>query len=180
MQRPPAYSAVKVDGRRAYKLARRGKDVQLAEKEVTVHSISVVEYRYPELMLFIECSSGTYIRSLGRDLAAELGTVAVMSALERMAIGPFRMEDALPMNEITAESVAAHLSSPLALLGGMPKATVTEDDILAICRGMTVSLDAATEEVAAVDKAGSLVAILLSDGSGTLRPKRVFLPERCN
>ncbi len=82
-QRPPAYSALKVAGRRSYDLARRGEDVQLQPRPIEVYSLAVTRYEYPELVLEIECSGGTYIRSLGRDLAETLGTSAVMSALVR-------------------------------------------------------------------------------------------------
>ena len=180
MQRPPIYSAVKVEGRRAYKLARSGKPVELAEKPVNIHSLNVVEYQYPQLVLDIRCGSGTYIRSLGRDLAAELGTAAVMSALVRTSIGPFQLKDALPLDEVTVESLANRLQSPLGLLDGMPTVTVTDAEVATICRGLAISREATVGELAAVDAAGELVAILVSAGDGSLRPQRVFLPERCN
>ncbi|MEX2168507.1 MAG: tRNA pseudouridine(55) synthase TruB [Pirellulales bacterium] len=180
MQRPPAFSAVKVEGRRAYKLARSGKPVELAEKPVTIHSLNVVEYQYPQLMLDIRCGSGTYIRSLGRDFAAELGTAAVMSALVRTSIGPFHLKDALPLDEVTVESLANRLQSPLGLLDGMPTVTVTDAEVATICRGIAIPGGATVGEVAAVDVSGALVAILVSAGEGLLRPQRVFLPERCN
>ena len=180
MQRPPAYSAVKVEGRRAYKLARSGKPVELAEKPVNIHLLNVVDYQYPQLVLDIRCGSGTYIRSLGRDLAAELGTAAVMSALVRTSIGPFQLKDALPLDEVTVESLANRLQSPLGLLDGMPTVTVTDAEVATICRGIAISRVATVGELAAIDAAGELVAILVSAGEGLLRPQRVFLPERCN
>ena len=76
---------------------------------------------YPELQLEIECSSGTYVRALGRDLAAALGTTAVMSALVRTAIGKFRLEDAVPASHLTTETVAQHLQSPLAAVADLPR-----------------------------------------------------------
>ena len=80
-QRPPAFSALKIRGRPAYKLARQGKPVELAPRPVEIYRIEVKKYRYPELVLEIDCGGGTYVRSLGRDLAESLGTAAVMSAL---------------------------------------------------------------------------------------------------
>ena len=82
-QRPPAHSAIKIGGKRAYKLARKGADFELAERTVTIHQINLLRYEYPELELDVECGSGTYIRSLGRDLGAASGIGGVMSALER-------------------------------------------------------------------------------------------------
>ena len=180
MQRPPVYSAVKIEGRPSYKLARRGEAVELAEKPITIYSLDIVEYEYPELTLDITCSSGTYIRSLGRDLAASLGTVALMSSLVRTEIGPFQLIDALPMYAVTLESIAKHLQSPLRLLDSLPIVLLTEEEVTTICRGRPVQYEVAAGEVAAIDQAGDLVAILFSDGSRTLRPKRVFLSERCN
>ena len=82
-QRPPAFSALKVAGRRAYKLARAGQPPQLAPRPVEIFAAEIKSYQYPELVMEVECGSGTYIRSLGRDLAESLGTAAVMSALVR-------------------------------------------------------------------------------------------------
>jgi tRNA pseudouridine55 synthase len=113
-QRPPAHSAIKVQGRRAYQLARQGAAVELAPRVVEIHSLQVLRYDYPTLDLDIECGSGTYVRALGRDLAAELGTAAVMSALERTAVGAFRVEDAVALDELSAETVAKHLQPPTA------------------------------------------------------------------
>src|SRR5262249_26447014 len=94
-QRPPAFSALKVDGQRAYKLARRGQTVELQPRPITVYSLQVIDYAYPALTLNIQCSGGTYVRSLGRDLAESLGTSAVMSLLERTAIGSFHVAEAI-------------------------------------------------------------------------------------
>jgi tRNA pseudouridine55 synthase len=76
MQRPPAHSAIKVDGVRSYQRARRGEAVELPPRPVTIHSLELLEYRYPQLLLDTEVSSGTYIRSLAEDLGQELGTAA--------------------------------------------------------------------------------------------------------
>src|SRR5207253_10334745 len=93
LQRPPAFSALKIAGRRAYDLARKGQIVELEPRPVTIHESKIVEYEYPRLVLDVCCSSGTYIRSLGRDLAESVGSGAVMSALVRTAIGNFRVEE---------------------------------------------------------------------------------------
>ena len=76
LQRPPAHSAIKVDGQRAYDLARRGEEFELPARTISIYRLEVLRYEYPELELAIECGSGTYVRSLGRDLAAALGTAA--------------------------------------------------------------------------------------------------------
>ena len=94
-QRPPLYSAIKVEGQRAYKLARGGSDMELPARPVEIYELSVTAYEYPELCLKIRCGSGTYVRSIGRDLADSLGTAAVMSALTRTAIGKFQVQEGL-------------------------------------------------------------------------------------
>ena len=94
LQRPPAFSALKIGGRRSYDLARAGQMVEHQPRRVTIHGIEVVDYAYPDLVLDIHCGSGTYVRSLGRDLAESLGTSAVMSGLVRTAIGDFTLDTA--------------------------------------------------------------------------------------
>ena len=89
LQRPCDYSAVHVDGKRAYRLARKGRPVVLESKPVRIHRLTITGYEWPRLAVEIECSSGTFVRALGRDLAESLGTKAVMESLVRTAVGPF-------------------------------------------------------------------------------------------
>lgn len=110
-QVPPQFSAVHVAGQRAYDLARQGQVVVLAAKRVTIHQLDLLRFQPPELELSIECSSGTYIRSLGRDLGTRLGCGAVMSALIRTRVGPFSIEQAIPSEQLTAESFLSQLWS---------------------------------------------------------------------
>jgi tRNA pseudouridine55 synthase len=105
MQTPPAFSAIKVNGQRAYHLARKGKAPELAPRPVTVHKIELKKYEYPFVEFTAEVSSGTYIRSLVEDLGRQLQTGAYMSALRRMQVGAFTVEEALPMMSLTAESI---------------------------------------------------------------------------
>jgi tRNA pseudouridine55 synthase len=88
-QIPPMYSALKHDGVRLYRLARRGVTVPRAERRVTIHGIDLVRYEWPELELTVRCSKGTYVRSLVADIAAALGTVGHVVALRRLAVDPF-------------------------------------------------------------------------------------------
>ncbi|PJE65386.1 tRNA pseudouridine(55) synthase TruB [Candidatus Saccharibacteria bacterium CG10_big_fil_rev_8_21_14_0_10_47_8] len=106
MQMPPAYSAKKVDGQRAYKLARAGKEVKLEPVEVTVHRLQVTEYKYPKLKLIAEVSSGTYIRTLTEDIGQKLGTSAYLSALRRTEVGSFNVKDAINLEELTPGTVS--------------------------------------------------------------------------
>jgi len=191
-QRPPAFSALWVGGRRAYELARKGKQVELEPRDVMVYRIEVVDYQYPQLMLDVECGRGTYIRSLGRDLAERLGTAAVMSALKRTAIGGFRVEDAIDPGAITRENLANHLLPPLRAVEQLPRVQLTADDVARLRNGLTIALpkgdgggrsvEARREvrpdslppspvpgQLAAFDPAGRLVAVVTQVECGVLR-----------
>ncbi len=89
LQRPPAFSAMKVGGRRAYKLARRGETVELQPRPVTIHSIQLCEFQWPQLEIQVHCGKGTYIRSLARDVGSALGCGGHCASLRRTAVGPF-------------------------------------------------------------------------------------------
>jgi tRNA pseudouridine55 synthase len=180
-QRPPDFSALKVEGRRAYDLARRGEPVALEPRTIVVHSIDVEAYEYPELRLRIECGSGTYVRSLGRDLALQLGTAAVMSALVRTAIGPFHLADALDPQTLTRENWADHLRPPLHAVEQLPHLELSPTEIKRITSGQAIRrsptpVDAT--EFAALDSSGQLVALLVPRGPGLLGPSRVFPRSR--
>ena len=99
-QRVPTYSAVKINGRRAYDLARKGIEVEMPEREVMVYDISVVDYKWPYLKIDCKVSSGTYIRALGEDIGKALGVGGYLTELRRTEIGDFSVEDALTLEEL--------------------------------------------------------------------------------
>ncbi len=102
MQTPPAFSAVKVDGVRAYKMARKGKEVEIKAKELVIEAIEVLEFSLPKCTLRIVCSKGTYIRALARDIGEALGSGAHLTALHRTRSGEFNIEGALDIQEFAA------------------------------------------------------------------------------
>lgn len=102
-QIPPVFSAKKVNGKRAYKLARNEKEVKLQAVSVFIHNFEVINFENPYLKLNIDCSKGTYIRALARDLGEKLGVGAYMSDLKRTSIGDFKLEDALSIEEFISE-----------------------------------------------------------------------------
>ncbi|HLL88439.1 MAG TPA: tRNA pseudouridine(55) synthase TruB [Tepidisphaeraceae bacterium] len=111
-QVPPAFSAMKVGGRRAYDLARRGHDVQLAPRPVVVYGIEVLDYVWPLLTIRMDCGRGTYVRSIARDLGDALGAGGYLTALRRTATGSFTDASATPPDRLSsAEDVARVLSS---------------------------------------------------------------------
>ncbi len=97
-QVPPMYSAVHHQGERLYKLARRGEEVEAAPRQVVVHRLEVMESALPLATIRVECGKGTYIRTLAHDLGRALGCGAHLVALTRLAVGPFRLEEALPLD----------------------------------------------------------------------------------
>lgn len=178
-QRPPAFSALKVQGKRAYDLARAGQRVELAPRIITIHRLDVVRYEYPELVLDVECSSGTYIRSLGRDLAEAVGTAAVMANLVRTRIGSFPLEEAWRPEDLAAHRTGEWLLSPRRAVESLPVVELTDEQIDRLARGMPVLLAAGDglsirNEAAAIDGAGRLVAIVEVRADGQLWPVRNF------
>jgi tRNA pseudouridine55 synthase len=109
LQRPPAYSAMKVQGRRAYDLARGGNLVELEPRPVRVYGIDVLAYEWPLLTLRIDCGRGTYVRAIARDLGAALGTGGYLTQLRRTRVGPFAAADAATLERLKAEGVARSL-----------------------------------------------------------------------
>jgi tRNA pseudouridine55 synthase len=99
MQTPPAYSAIKIDGQRAYKLARAGKEVKIEPRPVTINRLELIGFSYPDMQLIADVSSGTYIRSLVEDLGQTLGTGAYTTALRRTQVHEFNISDAYNINE---------------------------------------------------------------------------------
>jgi tRNA pseudouridine55 synthase len=195
-QQPPAYSAIKVGGKRAYHLARQGKTVTLHSRPVTIHALSIDRYEYPELVLDIDCGSGTYIRSLGRDLAKAVDTAAVMTGLTRTTIGPYAIENALAPQTLTRNLLIKRLQSPLTALGKMPRVFLTAPQVNDIQHGRLISIEPTISadpmgdcvshgldprfetaaEIAAVDTGGHLIALLAPKPGNRWGPIRNFPP----
>lgn len=177
LQRPCDYSAKQVDGKRAYRLARRGKAVALAPKRVRIDRLVVTSYRWPELAVEVTCSSGTFIRAIGRDLAAAVGTKAVMASLVRSAVGPFTVESAIPLAAVTPDdsgrgAVLAAVHGPRAAVSHLGCLELAEAQIVWAAHGGQLRLETTADPLAAVDAAGELVGILrrLEVGRYRLRP----------
>lgn len=103
-QVPPEYSAIKIKGKKAYELARRGKEVKLKPRTIAVHSINLLRYEYPKLVIECEVSSGTYIRALARDIGRKLGTGAYLKNLQRTAIGKYKLENAVNLDKLNPDN----------------------------------------------------------------------------
>ena len=100
-QAPPRFSAIKINGQRAYKLARKGTDFEIPSRKVTIYDINILEYNYPTLKIRCHVSSGTYIRTLAEDIGKKLGTGAYLTTLRRIKIGEYDVKDAKPLEDFS-------------------------------------------------------------------------------
>jgi len=135
MQTVPRFSAVRVEGRRLYELSRKGIEVERPEREICIHSIALQHFRWPEAVIEVCCSKGTYIRQLASDVGHKLGSGAHLAALRRTSVGPFTLERAIRMDEeISAASVAAGIIPLNDALSHLPAALMSEQWLLSRLR----------------------------------------------
>ncbi|HET9522517.1 MAG TPA: tRNA pseudouridine(55) synthase TruB [Candidatus Limnocylindrales bacterium] len=194
-QRPPASSAIKVAGRRAYAMARAGESVELARREVTIDALEILEWDgsdtgRPVAVVDVRCSAGTYVRALARDLGEAVGSAAYLGALVRTASGPFGIDRAIPMDDIRAaaadgaDRLAALLLPIDAGLDALPELLATDPEVEALSRGQFIRPSSLASDapgdgpIRVRDGAGRLVAIVtLRDGR--LAPDKVLVdPHR--
>jgi tRNA pseudouridine55 synthase len=142
-QVPPAYSALKVDGERAYARARAGETFTLATRHVTIHSLELLETTPDSATFAAEVSKGTYIRSLARDIAQALGTVGHVSMLRRTRAGPFRLDDAITLDKFDAlvqtRALEQALLPLMAGLDDIPALAIDPDEAAALRQGRRLS-----------------------------------------
>jgi len=169
-QVPSTFSAIKVDGRRSYDRARSGEEVALAPRTVTVSRFEVLAERrdapFLDLDVVVECSSGTYIRALARDLGAALGVGGHLTALRRTDVGPFSVEDAVPADAIAPEAVrdAAGVAEQL-----FPAVRLTGEQVAELTQGKKVRVEAADAGVVAALAASGRLVGLVSVNAGVAR-----------
>lgn len=175
LQVPPAYSAKKVAGVAAHRLARRGAAPSLPPQEVTVYALEVSFFRPPEVGLRIRCSSGTYVRALARDLGDALGVGAHLTALRRTAVGPFQVADALALDDLAApERVASHWVAPLDALAHIPRTQVDEAAVGDLRHGRVVPCPGCPDASPAVAARGDDLVAVGDLSGGRFRPRKVF------
>lgn len=178
MQTPPAYSAIKVNGERAYDLARDGEEVNLAPRPVTIHALDLVRADENEAVLEAQCGKGTYVRAIARDLGRLLGCFGHVVALRRTRVGPFIEEDAVTLAELEAEDAQPFdvLESVEAGLSEVMCIVVDRDGAARLRRGQSLLLrgrDAPIEGFAYAACGGVPVAFGPVE-RGELMPSRVF------
>ena len=179
MQTPPAFSAIKVDGERAYDLARAGEEVILASRPVYIASLTLLEHKGEISRLEMTCEKGTYVRALARDLARALGTRGHVVELHRAAVGPFTDLKSITIEELEAAADRDVLLLPIAAgLGEFPELRMSADQAAAIRHGNPVLLVGANAPIA-IDLAwASLAGVPVAMGRvefGQFKPQRVFV-----
>lgn len=183
-QTPPPYSAVKVQGRKAYEMAREGEEVELAPRKITVHHLEVLEWAPPEVVIDVHCSSGTYVRSLANDLGAALGCGAYLVGLRRTKSGRFSLREATPLRKLQEAFHAGnwyqYLIPAAEALAEWPAIELGPDEVENVRHGHRVrALDHPSPGmVRGVSTQGELVALmdLVSGETGEpeWQPKKVF------
>lgn len=178
-QTPPIYSAVKVDGKRAYALAREGKTVKIKERTVEIQSLNIID-DHPgkqEAAFHVSCGKGTYVRALGRDIAKRLGTYGHITALRRTRVGPFSLSSAISLaklEDLGHSARAAGLLLPVSTaLDDIPAVAVTATEASDLKMGRALHNTSAKQGLYLLTHGEIPVAMAESDGA-TMRPLRVF------
>ncbi len=190
-QTPPAYSAIKVSGRRAYALARAGQTVELAAREVEIDALELVDWdatdaERPVAVVDVRCSAGTYVRALARDLGVALGNAAYLGALVRTASGPFTLESAVALDDVRAAAgddgtgIRGLLQPIDSGLDRFPTVVLTESELAAVSRGQLIRplaplpSDADASAIRLLGPDGALVAFA-TVRAGRLAPDKVLV-----
>lgn len=180
-QVPPVVSAIKSGGVPLYKLARKGKEVEPPPREVEIGSLKLIKWEPPFLEIEAEVSSGTYIRSLARDLGAELGTLGTIWELRRLSVGPFSVQNAASLDQLP-EVGDKILLEPEKMVGSLPHKTISEEDVRDFFHGKTLKASDCEEEgaeVALFTHEGKLAGMAVREGE-LLRPRKVLSQSPAN
>jgi tRNA pseudouridine55 synthase len=171
LQKPPAYSALKVAGQRAYAVARRGEDVDLAARPVTIDALRLLSLDVTSLELEVTCSKGTYVRALARDLAIALGTLGHLGALLRTRVGPFGLEQAATLDQLASVDFPDAVLSASTVLPDALRYTADAAQATHLLNGQPVPLaDLHGDAIWVYDPSGQLICLAAADGS-VLRPR---------
>jgi tRNA pseudouridine55 synthase len=182
-QIPPMHAAIKVAGQKLYDLARRGEEIDRAPRPVTFHVLEMLDWEPPTATLLIDCSKGTYIRALARDLGAALGTGGYLSNLVRLRSGPFHLCEAITLDELADlelpwawPRIAVHPDVPV---WGWPALVLDQEEAVRWRQGSTITaLSRAAGRVRAYDAAGNWLGTGHADEAGHgWRPRKVFAEE---
>jgi tRNA pseudouridine55 synthase len=176
LQTPPAYSAIKINGERAYDIARDGETPELSPRPVTIHELVMTEFGTEEATFEARCGKGTYVRAIARDLGRVLGCLGHVSALRRTRVGPFSETDAVALTQIEDASVPDAMRRVEAGLLELPQVVVDRDSAARLRRGQSILLRGrdAPGDGAAYACCGGVVVAIGAVERGELVPGRVF------
>ena len=173
-----------MQGRKAYEMARKGEEVDLEPRKITVHHLEVLEWTPPEVVIDVHCSSGTYVRSLANDLGIKLGCGAYLVGLRRTKSGRFSLRDSVPLRKLqeafTAGNWYQYLIPAAEALGDWPAVELNPDEVEDVRHGHRVKVvgEPTITKVRGVSTQGELVALMElitgEDGSPEWQPKKVF------
>ena len=166
-QRPSNYSAIKIDGKRAYQLARAGVDIELKERRVSIYSLKVLQIARHELgidiQILVDCSAGTYIRSIARDVGERLTVGGHLIALRRTAVMPFTLAEAMNIDQLRTNPTL--LSIDCAIERIFPRRTLTAEEVASVSHGRSIELAAERKQkCAAFTPEGTFIALLAEKG----------------
>jgi tRNA pseudouridine55 synthase len=171
-QLPPAVSAKKIDGRRAYRIARSGEEPALEPAAVTISRLEIARVSETDFRIDVECSSGTYIRSIARDLGREVGVPAHLASLRRTGVGPWQVERAMPFDDAMADTIPAFWRPMSEAVAHLPGVMLPADDARRFAQGQKLKT-AASESPVAVFAGGELIGIADVE-DGLLKPDVVL------
>lgn len=171
-QMPPAVSAKKIEGRRAYRIARSGGTPRLEPAAVTIHRLAIARRSDTDFALDVECSSGTYIRSIARDIGREAGVPAHLAELRRTGVGPWDVRDAIPLDDALAEAIAAKWRPMRQAVEHLPRVELHAEDAKKFVHGQKLKTDAGQTPVA-VFAANELIGVADVE-DGLLKPDVVL------
>ena len=175
-QRPSNYSAIKIDGKRAYELARAGVDIELKERRVSIYSLKVLQITRHEsgidIEISVDCSAGTYIRSIARDLGERLAVGGHLIALRRTAVMPFTLAEAMSIDQLRATPQLLSIDGAIERI--FPRRTLTTEEVASVSHGRSIELAAERErKSAAFTPEGTFIALLAEKG-GRAQPVLVI------
>ena len=168
-QIPPQFSALKISGEAAHRIARRGETVKLKPRLVQISEIKISKFNFPKVEISVRCGSGTYIRSLARDLGARLEAGAYLSKLTRTRVGSFEINRALPLRSILPEKII-----PIEAGLPLPQISLTRGEADKVQNGQKISARTSESRVAAFFEDRFLAILVLEDKKHSLKPEKVF------
>ena len=176
LQTPPQFSAKKVGGEAAYRLARRGESVTLDPRSVTVHELDVVDFDPPDVGFRVRCSSGTYVRSLARDLGESLGVGAHLTRLRRTHVGPFSVSSAVTLEGLKdPDGMSKSWIDPLDAVAHLPRVDVAAEEVEELQHGRPVSAEGSLGPGPVIAAHGEVLVAVGEVRDARFHPRKVFV-----